>query len=163
MTFTIVDYSERAIALFGDTKPYKGKIMELSGKFNPSLKVENSDERRPGWVFPKTKKSQVEQLIKDINNGEVEPEVVEEKNSYKSNNTPIKSSTVEVSRTDFMNLLSKVERLEQEVNNLKRQFVNSSSSSSSSCTTIKKSIKVVEEEEESEEEQVPKKGLLRKK
>lgn len=49
----IVDYSDKAIAVIGNTKPYKGKLMELGGRFNKALKC------GAGWVFQKTKKDEV--------------------------------------------------------------------------------------------------------
>ena len=45
----IVSYSERAIAVIGDTKPIKDKLKELGGKWNNRLTC------GPGWIFPKTK------------------------------------------------------------------------------------------------------------
>lgn len=45
----IIDYSEKAIAVIGDTKPIKDKLKELGGKFNFRLSC------GAGWIFPKTK------------------------------------------------------------------------------------------------------------
>lgn len=45
----IIDYSERAIAVVGDTKPIKDKLKQLGGKFNARLSC------GAGWIFPKTK------------------------------------------------------------------------------------------------------------
>lgn len=172
MSLIIEDYSERAIALFGDTKPYKNKIMEIGGKFNPSLKVSNSDDRRAGFIFPKTKRTVVQQLISDIESGTIEPGAIEEKsNNYtksvssssSSSRSSVNNTTVEVSKTDFMNLLSKVERLEQEVNNLKQQL--SGKSDNTKMSTKTKTKVVVEEKDEDEdesEEEMPKKRLLRR-
>ena len=56
---SIEDYSERAIAVFGDTQPYKEVLSALGGKFNPGLKGLTSDTKRAGWVFPKGKKADV--------------------------------------------------------------------------------------------------------
>lgn len=54
----IVDYSEKAIAVIGDTKKIKDKLKELGGKFNAHLKC------GAGWIFPKTK---LDTLILAIN------------------------------------------------------------------------------------------------
>jgi len=43
----LVDYSERAIAIIGDTKPIKDQLKALGGKFNPRLKC------GVGWIFSK--------------------------------------------------------------------------------------------------------------
>lgn len=45
----IIDYSERAIAVVGDTRPIKDKLKSLGGKFNFRLSC------GPGWIFPKSK------------------------------------------------------------------------------------------------------------
>lgn len=170
----IADYSERAIALFGETKPYKNKITELGGKFNLYLKVDNSEDRKPGWIFPKSKRKVVEQLINDIDNGTVQPMSVEEEKTYSKSNSSSSSSSsssstsiVSVSKQDFMNLLTKVERLEQEVNNLKLMLNGSNTSVKS--TPIKKQ-KIPEPSDESEqktddeeEEERPKGRIMRKK
>ena len=60
MSLSIFDYSERAIAVFGETKNYKNKLTEIGGKYNASL---NDDgEKKAGWIFPKSKKNIVQQL-----------------------------------------------------------------------------------------------------
>ncbi|HTN09215.1 hypothetical protein [Agriterribacter sp.] len=45
----IIDYSDRAVAVIGDTKPIKDKLKELGGRFNFRLTC------GAGWIFPKTK------------------------------------------------------------------------------------------------------------
>lgn len=57
----IVDYSEKAIAVFGDTKPMKDKLKALGGRFNPFLM--NSGEKMAGWIFPKNKSIELYQLL----------------------------------------------------------------------------------------------------
>jgi hypothetical protein len=59
---TIVHYSEKAIALFGDTRPFKDKIKDLGGRFNPYLN--NNGTKQAGWILPTTKIQQVIQLLK---------------------------------------------------------------------------------------------------
>lgn len=59
--FILVDYSEKAIALFGDTKPIKDALSDLGGRFNERLTYRG--EKRAGWVFPKAKEMQVRELI----------------------------------------------------------------------------------------------------
>lgn len=54
----IVDYSEKAIAVFGDTKAIKEQLKELGGRFNPSLNY--NGEKRAGWIFSTDK---VKELI----------------------------------------------------------------------------------------------------
>jgi len=57
----IVDYSEKAIAVFGDTKPMKDKLKALGGCFNPFLN--NNGEKMAGWIFSKTKSTELYQLL----------------------------------------------------------------------------------------------------
>jgi hypothetical protein len=45
----IIDYSDKAIAVIGETRSIKEQLKSLGGKFNGFLKC------GPGWIFPKTK------------------------------------------------------------------------------------------------------------
>jgi hypothetical protein len=58
---TIVDYSEKAVAVFGDTKSLKDKFTEMHGYFNRFLKYQN--ERTPGWIFSKRREPQLRELL----------------------------------------------------------------------------------------------------
>ncbi|SED11388.1 hypothetical protein SAMN04489761_4317 [Tenacibaculum sp. MAR_2009_124] len=51
--FQIIDYSEKAIAVIGDTKPIKDDLKKLGGRFNFRLSC------GAGWIFPKTKQEEV--------------------------------------------------------------------------------------------------------
>lgn len=57
----IVDYSEKAIAVFGDTKAIKDQLKELGGRFNPSLNY--NGKKRAGWIFSKRKADEVRELL----------------------------------------------------------------------------------------------------
>lgn len=57
----VVDYSEKAVAIFGDTKRIKDKIKEIGGKFNPFLT--HNGQKQPGWILPATKKTAAVMLI----------------------------------------------------------------------------------------------------
>jgi hypothetical protein len=59
--FIIVDYSEKAIAIFGDTKPVKDQLMALGGRFNPKLTHEG--QKKAGWIFSKSKKQELNDLL----------------------------------------------------------------------------------------------------
>jgi hypothetical protein len=59
--FIIVDYSEKAIAVFGDTKPVKEQLKALGGRFNPGLTHEG--EKKAGWVFQRSKKDELKNLF----------------------------------------------------------------------------------------------------
>lgn len=155
MNLYIVDYSEKAIALFGDSTDYKVHILNAGGKYNPSLR--HNEQRQAGWIFPKTKKAEVEKLVNQIKSGSIEE---------KSTTTPVreykkKTETNDsewVSKQDFMNLVSKVERLEQEYNRLLKM----KNKEEPKVTKEHNEPESEEEEEESDEEEKPKR-LLRKK
>lgn len=53
----IVDYSEKAIAVFGETKAIKDELKKLGGKFNPALKY-NSEKRA---AFAKASKAFIQE------------------------------------------------------------------------------------------------------
>lgn len=57
----MVDYSEKAIAVFGDTKAIKEQLKELGGRFNPSLNY--NGEKRAGWIFSKKQADKVRELL----------------------------------------------------------------------------------------------------
>lgn len=53
----IIDYSEKAIAVTGETKAIKDQLKALGGRFNPRLTC------GAGWIFSKRKRDAVEALI----------------------------------------------------------------------------------------------------
>ena len=55
----VIDYSEKAIAIIGDTKPVKDILKSLGGKFNFKLSC------GPGWIFPKSKQAQIIEALKN--------------------------------------------------------------------------------------------------
>lgn len=57
----LVDYSEKAIALFGNTKEIKEKLKEIGGRFNPFLT--RNGEKMAGWIFSKSKENELKNLI----------------------------------------------------------------------------------------------------
>lgn len=73
----VQDYSEKSIVVFGEkTREYKEDLKALGAKFNMKLSV------GPGWVLPKTKKEEVDNLIESIQNENVEKPKI--KVSYKT-------------------------------------------------------------------------------
>lgn len=60
----IVDYSEKAIAIFGDTKAIKEQLKELGGRFNPALNY--NGEKRAGWIFSKKQADKVRELLTPV-------------------------------------------------------------------------------------------------
>ena len=147
----IVQYSEKAIAVFGDTKPYINELKELGGKFNPALTHEN--EKKAGWIYPKKALEKLQELVTKINAGVVKPSEVSKASSH-SSSEKINSVDIKV----FMALVSRVERLEQEIKLLhEKAGITSGSSASTSYKSKKEQVTSnidsgSEYEEETEEE-----------
>ena len=57
----LVNYSDKAIALFGDTKPIKEQIKAIGGRFNAYLN--NNGQKQAGWILPAAKIEQAKALI----------------------------------------------------------------------------------------------------
>ena len=54
LNLEIVEYSEKAIAVFGDTKPIKDVLKGLNGLFRANLTY--NGERRAGWIYSRKQK-----------------------------------------------------------------------------------------------------------
>lgn len=59
--FELVDYSERALAVFGDTKPIKEQLKQIGGRFNPYLN--HNGGKKAGWIFSKKQEQQLRKLL----------------------------------------------------------------------------------------------------
>jgi len=66
----IVDYSEKAFAVIGDTKPIKDKLKSLGGSFNPRLSC------GAGWIFSKKRLEDVTKALTEETT-ETEPGTLE--------------------------------------------------------------------------------------
>lgn len=53
----VIQYSEKSIAVIGDTRPIKDKLRDLGGKFNFRLSC------GPGWIFSKNKLSDLQKAL----------------------------------------------------------------------------------------------------
>lgn len=53
----VIEYSDKAIAVVGDTKPIKDKLKALGGRFNFSLSC------GAGWIFPKSKSTELQTAL----------------------------------------------------------------------------------------------------
>jgi len=57
----LVDYSEKAIAVIGNSYEIKDELKEIGGRFNKFLKVDG--KTCAGWIFPKYKEDEVTNLL----------------------------------------------------------------------------------------------------
>ena len=149
----VVNYSEKVVALIGDTFSIKDEIKKLGGTFNKSLSIENT--KVSGWIFPSNKKQEIESFIKSI----PEDKLKSNKPSTYGLNDVKNSISIDLKITHemFANLLNKYEMLEARVEYLESALLKDGPVSSSVITKkpAKKEVKssrVVEEEEEEEEE-----------
>lgn len=93
--YTIVDYSEKAVALIGDTKDIKDELKKLGGRFNPRLSC------GCGWIFSKKQLDALQALI----SGDVAQTTTAQTNSreseYKAMLTELASKTDDKFYKDF--------------------------------------------------------------
>ena len=61
LNLEIVEYSEKAIAVFGDTKPIKQILKDLNGLFRANLTY--NGERRAGWIYSKKQETKVREAL----------------------------------------------------------------------------------------------------
>ena len=147
----LINYSEKAIAVFGDTKDYRESLASAGGMFNPSLKYK--DGRSPGWVFSKSKKAAIEALLQNIFSGKVSKSVT----PYETSATT--SGAVMVDKKAFLALASRVERLEQELTLISQKFGIKPPTKSINSQII---FEDGDEDEDDEDEKVKPKRLLKK-
>lgn len=55
----VVQYTDRSIAVFGDTKNHKEKLKELGGRYNTNLK------QRKGWILSNNKKDELLSFLEE--------------------------------------------------------------------------------------------------
>lgn len=144
MNITIEDYSDRAIAVFGDIpSSTKLRLLEAGGKENEKLKGPG-DSRRRGWIFPKSKR----ELVKGLIDGS--------STSVPSVTTPLaKSKTVAKDDTGLLSsLLSRIEIMEAELATIKKYAFNLSSSKTKEDNPVAKQASSSNwaDEEDSDEE-----------
>jgi hypothetical protein len=72
MSLHIQNYTDRSFVVYSDepsgTKEYKEVLMEMGGKYNPSLSWDEDgknpdEEKRPGYIFPVKRKDEVRRWI----------------------------------------------------------------------------------------------------
>lgn len=67
----ILEYSEKAVAMFGETKQHATRLKELNGRFNPFLKHPSNGLTCAGWVFSKKQLAILESEFKSETKTEV--------------------------------------------------------------------------------------------
>lgn len=88
----VVEYSEKAVAVFGDTKAIKEHLKELGGRFNPSLSYNGN--KRAGWIFSKKQADKVRELLTPANR---------EKEADENTNEALPLENIHLTETDNFN------------------------------------------------------------
>jgi hypothetical protein len=78
MSLILQDYSEKSIAIFGNTKSFVNKLKDLGGRFNPNLT--HNGEKTVGWIFSNKKTQDLINFIDSVNSGEYKPQEHSENN-----------------------------------------------------------------------------------
>lgn len=63
LKLSLIQYSDKCIAVFGDTKTIKNELKALKGRFNPSLHPFGTESSVPGWIFPLKAQEEVQKLV----------------------------------------------------------------------------------------------------
>ena len=117
MSIQIVNYSEKSIAVLGDSKPIKDHLLALGGKFNPSLTWK--EEKVSGWIFVASKKEDVKKVLLSYSNGSLGDAPVREKKEYTRETSPSVDG-FKFSKEMYLALVSRIESLENELAILKK-------------------------------------------
>ena len=146
----IETYSERAIVVRGNTEDHKEQLKALGGKWNSRLKD------GPGWIFPKTKKQEIENWIatRQLPVGTI----VKAAFYQEENISPRQSSSISITESQMLreikNLNIKVDRLE----NLIKKLI---SKHNDICSDNEEEKEEEKEEEEEEDNNINRKRLLK--
>jgi hypothetical protein len=108
MSLFVEVYSEKAIVLRGAQEQHRSILEANKGMFNARLKGGS------GWIFPKFMKNQIEALVQQIESG------VELGPPAKAATAASSSADPEVSKKEYLALVSRVERLEALIEQLTR-------------------------------------------
>lgn len=60
-------YSDKSIAIYGDTKPWAENLKELGGRFNPKLRD------GPGWIFQRAREHEIMDFLSKVQSGLIQP------------------------------------------------------------------------------------------
>jgi hypothetical protein len=173
MSVYLVDYSEKAIAVFGpiDTLINLRDHLEQLGSANSFLTNPKTGKREAGFTFPKTRKAQVQKILDGV---ESLKEVAEEDKLKKTTTSrPMSAKPVSdflLTKEMYLALISRIEKLEND-NTILTNFIEQNNlktppkpikKETLNAPSKKINIKFDEsEEEEEEEEEKPKKSFLK--
>lgn len=132
MSLSVSRYSEKAIAVFGNYKPYYGNLNQLGGG-KWAEHITNKDTGvKGGWIFYNAKEKELRELIDKINKKQVEPigkeesidtvsktDKEEKKTLSRSNESSkllsTKSNSFDFTKEMYLAMKSEIERLTNDV------------------------------------------------
>ena len=53
----VIQYSEKAVAIYGNTKPIKDTLKSIGARFNPFLTIEGT--KQAGWILPSAQREKL--------------------------------------------------------------------------------------------------------
>jgi hypothetical protein len=184
MSVYVADYSEKSVAVFGETKPIKDYLLAAGGLFNERLNNKISGNREPGWIFVKNKEKEVKELAEKANKGLLPKKDSQSSPISESDMPPILRSTRTIKTADskpvfeftkemYLALVSRIEKLEND-NAILVQSIQDGTKLLQEKKSLKKEVgvekskkvdvKVVQrddsEEEDEEEDMMPSKSFL---
>ena len=108
----IYEYSEKSIAVFGNTTPHKEILEEYGGKYNRNLKKDG--ENTPGWIFVKSKKEKIQNYINSNTFGtnNITPVMIQSNTTL----TPRLLSNANTSNANTSNFIERLEIIERILN-----------------------------------------------
>ena len=56
----LIEYSEKCLAVVGDTKPFKEQLKKMGCRYNPKMKC------GPAWIFPPRMREEVEEFVMKV-------------------------------------------------------------------------------------------------
>ena len=126
MSISVVKYSEKAIAVFGNTKPYYGNLTQLGGGKWAEHITNKDTGAKGGWIFYNAKEKELRDLVDKINKKQVDPigkdDVVQEeekKTLTRSNESKslikTKSNEFDFTKEMYLTMKSEIERLTNDV------------------------------------------------
>jgi hypothetical protein len=159
MSINIVNYSEKSIAVLGETKPIKEHLSAIGGKWNPSLT--HNGEKVAGWIFVISKRDEVKKVLMSYSQGTLGDAPVKKEYTKRETSPP---SDFQFTKEMYLALVTRIEKLENELVIAKRAV--GVSSETSKPTTVKKApvLKFTEDDVddfEEVEEKKPMKSLFK--
>ena len=112
MSINIVNYSEKSIAVLGETKPIKDHLSALGGKWNPSLT--HNGEKVAGWIFVTSKRDEVKKVLMSYSQGTLGDAPVKEKKEYTKRETS-PTNDFQFTKEMYLALVTRIEKLENDL------------------------------------------------